>query len=50
MHKNLHHKLKDNNLNLYNEIINHPASVAVHIRRGDIMKVLKWLDNNLEDN
>ena len=36
MHKNLHHKLKDNNLNLYNEIINHPASVAVHIRRGDI--------------
>ena len=36
MHKNLHHKLKDNNLNLYNEIINNPASVAVHIRRGYI--------------
>lgn len=36
MHKNLYHKLKGNNLNLYNEIINHPASVAVHIRRGDI--------------
>lgn len=34
--KNLHHKLNGENLNLYNDIDSHPASVAVHIRRGDI--------------
>ena len=32
----LFHRLKDENLNVYNMIVNHEASVTVHIRRGDI--------------
>ena len=34
--KHLLHRLEGDNLAIHNEIINHPASVAVHIRRGDI--------------
>ena len=34
--KHLRHRLEGDNLTIHNEIINHPASVAVHIRRGDI--------------
>ena len=34
--KHLFHRLKDENLNVYNMIVNHEASVTVHIRRGDI--------------
>ncbi|AEM22092.1 putative alpha-1,2-fucosyltransferase [Brachyspira intermedia PWS/A] len=36
IHKNLYPRLKGNNLEMYNDIIKHPASVSVHIRRGDI--------------
>ena len=34
--RHLRHRLEGDNLVIHNEIINHPASVAVHIRRGDI--------------
>ena len=36
IHKNLYPRLEGFNLELYNDIVNHPASVSVHIRRGDI--------------
>lgn len=36
IHKNLYPRLNGYNLELYNDIVKHPASVSVHVRRGDI--------------